>query len=241
MIERKLPSEVNISTPKNLADAILAREPKPGQNFKELLGFLRNEVTVEEFIEDRFAQTFVNHMLNYSHIYDAENYGSRLSNKERNPYPNIECEAKDKEGNHKAWNNKYGVFMLKNDDENLYFFDTGYSLENSFLREQNIILAKDYSMDKTFFHNKDNNIPKTNFNKILERTSIKGGQIYLYNFGTKQWEEEDNYTVSGQKETAEATNRKIIEKIDKSLGINKDNKKTVFEIFKRHQNHPLHA
>lgn len=171
-----MPENQEIQKNKNLAHKIKDMEPKSKKEYKDLLKFLRQSVTVEELIEDRLAQAFLSQIFrNYPH---ADRKGSSNKNSQGNPYPTLI--HTDKYGGKRY---DRGTFMLGNDDDNLYFIPENL-LPAYGLRSQDIVAAS--SFEYVLHHHSGGT--SMDYKRPLNRSSIKGGPIQFFNYSSGEWE-----------------------------------------------------
>lgn len=158
-----------------LADIIAEKEPESAASFRAFLKFLRENVTVEELLSDRLAQANLNTIIgSYKH---DEELG--------NPYLPLHYSYERGGGN-----NEYSTFMLKGDDEHMYYFNEGWPQVKGdklppFLRREDIVPWEEYNWDKFPKHGPME--PGMDFTKLLSRTPLGGGSAERYNYNTQQW------------------------------------------------------
>lgn len=191
-----------VITSERLSNVILAKEPYTKGDVRKFLGFLRTDVSAEQLLDDRLAQAFLDVIL-----WDYRtNHPSGVS---PNPYPVLEYDT-----NSDGWGQKLGTFMLKGDNEHLYFIDDGNPIDEvpAFLRPQDVIPLDDFDASKTQYHEARSGKP---FNKPLERGSIKGGPTEFYNYNTRQWETNKDFQqiVKPIDEAAIKKAKQLIEKV----------------------------
>ena len=172
---------------RDLAAVFAEKEPESVVGFRTFLKFLRENVTPAELLNNRLAQA------NLSVILSTYHWDKEIGN----PYPRAEIETpkyelRDSRGKHIGWagpsaHYAYETFMLKGDNENLYFIDDGWPADRvpSYLRTQDIIVADEYGFDK---YPKHKIVITHPFNKSIERVPLSGGNAQRYNYNIQQWE-----------------------------------------------------
>ncbi|OGH06702.1 MAG: hypothetical protein A2W22_02310 [Candidatus Levybacteria bacterium RBG_16_35_11] len=165
-----------------LSDKVLAF----GYHARPLLKLLREDVTVDELLQDRLSQAYIDYFLEVSRDTPRGGYFDEFSKKGdqkfKNPFPSIQY-GHIREGKKSGGGNYYITFMLNNDNEHIYFFDYAWSLPeyaSTFLREEDIVPTS--CIEQLEFHSGGA------FTKPLQRATIKGGPIEYYNYLTQKWE-----------------------------------------------------
>lgn len=159
---------------RRLTDIIAEKEPESAASFRAFLKFLRENVTVEELLSDRLAQA------NIATIVGSYRHDKELGS----PYPPLHYSYQ------RGGGYEYNTFMLKVDDEYIYYFQEGWPVVRDgklppFLRREDIVPWEEYNWDK--FPKHHSMAPGMDFTKLLSRIPLNGGSDQRYNYNTQQW------------------------------------------------------